>query len=122
MKLPMRLVAIACVIAAATPSFANDAHHPDGAAATEAGNAATMKQLQEAQDQLAAASTPESRQAAMMQSMQAMKQAMAHMQMMDRGACKPGKRSARSRTDQHKMMDHMMQMMDQQSSMRQMMK
>ena len=120
MKLHLRVAAILFTAVAVTQALANDAHHPAGTAPA-AEDGAVMKQLEEAQSNLAGAATPEARQAAMMQGMQAMKQAMARMQMMDGSACKPGKASARSRANRQKMMDHMMQMMDQQSSMMQMM-
>ncbi|WP_374554276.1 hypothetical protein [Aquitalea pelogenes] len=128
----------AALAVAASNVIANEAHHPDASAPTASTKPATtprkvrankvldaqMKKMQAAQVRMLSAKTPEERQAAMQAAMQTMKDGMAMMKNMRMDSCLQRGRSTSSCTDSmsmmqgdEPMMDMMMKMMDQQSSM-----
>jgi hypothetical protein len=130
MQTPLKLVLALLLTSAAVLANATDTHHPDDAQtpsaqvgeqttpATDKAVAEQMQKMRAAQDKVAAAKTPTERQAAMQESMQTMKGSMAMMRDMHSGDhCKGMSMSKSENGGGMGMMDMMMQMMDQQSSM-----
>ncbi|HBN9060881.1 hypothetical protein ACV344_31125 [Pseudomonas aeruginosa] len=124
MHITLKSLVAALLISSPLLAVAVDEHHPDQAPAKaenasaptqgqEKAMAEQMQKMQAIHDRLAAAKTPEERQAAMHEGMQAMKEGLG---MMQNGCAGKG-------MDQHmkmmdsKMMGMMMQMMDQQAGM-----
>ncbi|TFB44577.1 hypothetical protein E3W21_03770 [Pseudomonas sp. F01002] len=130
MQAPLKFALALLLTSAAVLANATDTHHPDDAQtpsaqasgqtkpATDKAVAEQMQKMQAAHDKVAAAKTPTERRAAMQESMQTMKGSMAMMRDMHSGDhCKGMGMSKSENGSGTGMMDMMMQMMDQQSSM-----
>ncbi|WP_374350695.1 hypothetical protein [Chitinimonas sp.] len=128
MKTSVKWIMAAALACTALAAPANEEHHkndakPDVKAAKPSDKAVNeqMQKLQAAHDKLAAAKTPADRQMAMMEGMHAMKDSMAMMKEMHDGkGCMDmgkGMNMGGDKAGGMGMMDMMMQMMDQQSSM-----
>ncbi|WP_371227485.1 hypothetical protein ACAW63_18325 [Pseudomonas sp. QE6] len=124
MHITLKSLVAALLISSPLLAVAVDEHHPDQAPAKaesksapaqgqEKAMAEQMQKMQAIHDRLAAAKTPEERQAAMHEGMQAMKEGLG---MMQNGCAGKGMGQHMKMMDS-KMMGMMMQMMDQQAGM-----
>lgn len=122
MQMTLKALVAALLIGSPLIAAAVDEHHPDqppakteskSATAQEKAIAEQMKKMQAIHDRIAAAKTPEERQAAMQEGMLAMKEGMGMMQ----NGCAGKGMGPHMRMMDSKMMGMMMQMMDQQAGM-----
>lgn len=124
MHTTVRTLVAALLISSPLLAVAVDEHHPDQApanaestpapaSAQEKAIAEQMKKMQAIHDRIAAAKTPEERQAAMHDGMLAMKDSLGMMQ----GGCTGKGMGPHMQMMDSKMMGMMMQMMDQQAGM-----
>jgi len=124
MTITYRLLATALLMSQPLLALAVDEHHPQQPEAVQAASqpaparaqeqavAEQMKKMQDIHDRIAAATTPEARQAAMHEGMQAMKEGLGMLQ----SGC-PGQATGQPMMMDQRMMHMMMQMMDQQAAM-----
>ena len=124
MHMPIKSLVAALLISGPLLAAAIEEHHPDQAPAKaesqsapalgqEKAMAEQMKKMQAIHDRIAAAKTPEERQAAMREGMQAMKDGLGMMQ----SGCPGQGMGGRMGMMDSKMMEMMMQMMGQQAGM-----
>ncbi|BAU73892.1 hypothetical protein [Metapseudomonas furukawaii] len=124
MHMPIKSLVAALLISGPLLAAAIEEHHPDQAPAKaesqsapalgqEKAMAEQMKKMQAIHDRIAAAKTPEERQAAMREGMQAMKEGLGMMQ----NGCSGKDMGQHMKMMDSKMMEMMMQMMDQQAGM-----